>query len=107
MNVMLVSVTERKREIGLRKALGATRSDIQRLFLMESVILALFGGALGVISGVILACIIAYFASWAMKIYLLPIAIGFLVSAITGVFFGSYPAYTAAKLNPIDALRYE
>ena len=107
MNVMLVSVTERKKEIGLRKALGATKRDIRQLFLMESVILAMFGGLLGVVFGVVLAMIIEYFAEWSMKLYFSPILIGFLVSAITGVFFGSYPAYTASKLNPIDALRYE
>jgi putative ABC transport system permease protein len=107
MNVMLVSVTERRREIGIRKALGARRQDILRLFLMEAVILALFGGLCGVLIGLLISRIIAYFAHWAFALFWLPPLVGFVVSAATGVFFGFYPAYRASKLDPIATLRYE
>lgn len=107
MNIMLVSVTERRREIGIRKAIGATRRDIQNLFLFEAAVLALFGGGLGVVVGLALSYFVALFAHWPYAIFLLPPAIGFCVSAATGIFFGFYPAYRAARLNPIDALRSE
>lgn len=107
MNVMLVSVTERRREIGIRMAIGAKRKDIRTLFLVESVILALFGGLLGVLVGQVIAVVIAYFAKWTFHFYVLPPVIGFLVSAATGVFFGFYPAFRASKLDPIETLRYE
>lgn len=107
MNIMLVSVAERRREIGIIKAVGATRKHIIYLFLTEAVILSLFGGGFGVITGIVLSNTIAYFAHWGFAIYLLPLAIGFFVSFTTGVFFGIYPAYRAAGLNPIEALRYE
>lgn len=105
MNIMLVSVTERRREIGIRKAIGARPRDIQMLFLTESVILTLFGGCIGVGLGLMISYVISYFAKWHFSIYTAPIAIGFLVSMLTGVFFGFYPAYRAAKLDPILALR--
>lgn len=107
MNIMLVSVAERRREIGIIKAVGATRKNIITLFLTEAVILALFGGGLGVVTGIVLSNVIAYFAQWGFAIYLLPPLVGFIVSFTTGVFFGIYPAYRAAALNPIEALRYE
>jgi len=105
MNIMLVSVTERKREIGLRLAIGATRYDIQRLFLKEAVCLALLGGLLGVIIGNGVVVIICHFFQWSFSWQVFPSLLGFLSSALTGIFFGSYPAYRAAKLTPIDALR--
>ena len=105
MNVMLVSVTERRREIGIRKAIGAKRSDIQTLFLIESIVLALFGGVLGVLTGLVVSYIIAYFSHWNFHLYLLPPLIGFGVSVATGVFFGFYPAYRASRLDPIETLR--
>lgn len=107
MNIMLVSVTERRREIGIRKAIGAKRRDIQVLFLFEAVVLSLFGGGLGVIIGLALSYFIALFAKWPFSIFMLPPMIGFCVSAATGIFFGFYPAYRAARLDPIEALRSE
>lgn len=107
MNVMLVSVSERKKEIGIRKAVGAKNSEIQALFLVESVMLSLLGGILGVILGLIFTRIVAYFSSWNFSIYWLPPIAGFLVSAATGIFFGFYPARRAAKLEPMASLRSE
>ncbi|KTD34400.1 ABC transporter permease [Legionella moravica] len=107
MNVMLVSVSERKKEIGIRKAVGAKNSEIQALFLVESVMLSLLGGILGVILGLIFTRIVAYFSDWSFSIYLLPPIAGFLVSAATGIFFGFYPARRAAKLEPMVSLRSE
>ncbi|STY27913.1 ABC transporter permease [Legionella wadsworthii] len=107
MNVMLVSVSERKKEIGIRKAVGAKNSEIQALFLVESVMLSLLGGILGVILGLIFTRILAYFSDWEFSIYLLPPVAGFLVSAATGIFFGFYPALRAAKLEPVVSLRSE
>lgn len=107
MNVMLVSVNERKKEIGIRKAIGATNRDIQALFLVESVLLSFIGGLLGVIIGCIVTWIIAYFSHWPFMLYALPPLAGFAVSVITGVFFGFYPARRAAKLEPIVSLRSE
>lgn len=107
MNIMLVSVIERRREIGVRMAIGARRKDIQYLFLTEAIALSLLGGIFGIIIGVLAAIIIAHFAAWQFKLFLAPIMIGFLVSVATGIFFGFYPAYKAAQLDPIDALRTE
>ncbi len=107
MNVMLVTVVERKREIGIRKAIGAKRRDIQKLFLIEAVVLALFGGTLGVIFGILIAYIISLFSGWAFELYLFPPLIGFAVSVSTGIFFGFYPALRAARLDPIETLRTE
>jgi putative ABC transport system permease protein len=107
MNVMLVSVSERKKEIGIRKAVGAKNSEIQALFLVESVMLSLLGGILGVLLGLIFTRIVAYFSGWTFSIYLLPPIAGFLVSAATGIFFGFYPAKRAAKLEPMVSLRSE
>jgi len=107
MNVMLVSVSERKKEIGIRKAVGAKNSEIQALFLAESVMLSLLGGILGVILGLIFTRIVAYFSGWNFTIYLLPPIAGFFVSAATGIFFGFYPARRAAKLEPMVSLRSE
>lgn len=107
MNVMLVSVSERKKEIGIRKAVGAKNSEIQALFLAESVMLSLLGGVLGVLLGLIFTWIVAYFSGWTFSIYLLPPLAGFLVSAATGIFFGFYPARRAAKLEPMVSLRSE
>lgn len=107
MNVMLVSVSERKKEIGIRKAVGAKNSEIQALFLAESVILSLLGGILGVFLGLIFTWIVAYFSHWTFSLYLLPPIAGFLVSAATGIFFGFYPARRASKLEPMVSLRSE
>ncbi|MGC1183323.1 ABC transporter permease [Legionella sp.] len=107
MNVMLVSVSERKKEIGIRKAVGARNNDIQTLFLVESVMLSLVGGVFGVILGLIFTWIVAYFSTWNFTVYILPPLAGFLVSAATGIFFGFYPARRAAKLAPVVSLRSE
>ena len=104
---MLVSVNERKKEIGIRKAIGAKNRDIQALFLVESVMLSLAGGLIGVIIGCIVTWIIAYFSHWPFTLYMLPPLAGFAVSVVTGVFFGFYPARRAAKLEPIVSLRSE
>lgn len=105
MNIMLVSVIERRREIGIRKAVGATRLDISLLFLMESVILSLVGGTLGVIIGIMIAYIIAWLWHWPFTLFFWPPVVGFSVSVAIGIFFGFYPAYKAASLDPISALR--
>lgn len=107
MNVMLVSVSERKKEIGVRKAVGAKNSEIQALFLVESVMLSLLGGVLGVILGLLFTRIVAYFSNWNFYIYAMPPIAGFLVSAATGIFFGFYPAKRASKLEPVVSLRSE
>ncbi|WP_131782009.1 ABC transporter permease [Legionella gresilensis] len=107
MNVMLVSVSERKKEIGIRKAVGARNQEIQMLFLVESVILSLLGGVLGVILGLLFTAGVAYFSGWTFMLYLLPPVAGFAVSVATGIFFGFYPAKRAAKMEPIVSLRSE
>lgn len=107
MNIMLVSVTERKKEIGIRKAVGARAREIQILFLVESVMLSLVGGLCGVLAGLIFTRIVAYFSNWPFTIYLLPPVVGFAVSVATGVFFGFYPAKRAANLEPMTCLRSE
>lgn len=107
MNIMLVSVIERRREIGIRLAVGARRRDIALLFLMESVVLALVGGTAGVIIGIVIAYVIALVQHWEFTFFILPPLVGFTVSVAVGIFFGCYPAYQAAKLSPIDALRSE
>jgi putative ABC transport system permease protein len=107
MNIMLVSVTERTREIGLRLAVGARGRDIMMQFLVEAMTLATLGGAIGVLLGVLISWLVAYIASWSISLNLLSIifAVGF--SAAIGIFFGYYPAKKAAKMQPIEALRYE
>jgi putative ABC transport system permease protein len=107
MNVMLVSVSERKKEIGIRKAVGAKKSEIQTLFLVEAILLSLLGGMAGVFLGLMVTRILAYFSNWNFSIYFLPPAAGFVVSAATGIFFGFYPARRASKLEPVVSLRSE
>lgn len=107
MNVMLVSVSERKKEIGIRKAIGAKNSEIQSLFLMESVLLSLLGGSLGVGFGLLFTFVVAFFNNWSFVVYFIPLFAGFFVSLITGIFFGFYPARRAAKMEPVVSLRSE
>jgi len=107
MNIMLVSVTERTREIGIRKALGARREDVLLQFLVEALILSLIGGAIGVISGVLFAEVVTAIIGMPSSIKLWAVFAGLLVAASVGVFFGVYPARKAARLDPIVALRFE
>ncbi len=107
MNIMLVSVTERTREIGVRMAVGAHGSDILTQFLIEAVTLSSVGGVIGIICGVGASKILSAYAHWPTLISLSSIAIAFLFSAAVGIFFGFYPARKAAALDPIEALRYE
>jgi putative ABC transport system permease protein len=107
MNIMLVSVTERTREIGLRVALGARSAAILRQFLIEAVVLSTGGGAIGVILGVIGAAAIAFFAHWPATVPLAAVFLALAFSAAVGVFFGYWPARKAAALDPIRALRFE
>ena len=107
MNIMLVSVTERTREIGLKKALGAKKSRIQRQFLTEAIILSGFGGILGVIAGIILAKIISAIAEVPSVISIPSVIVAVVFSMVIGVAFGILPSIKASKLNPIEALRYE
>jgi len=107
MNVMLVSVGERTREIGIRMAVGAKEKDILAQFLIESVLLSLAGGAIGVIIGILGSQIASYFTNWPVVISLGATLLAFSVAAIIGIFFGIYPARKASKLDPIEALRYE
>ncbi|QWR77359.1 ABC transporter permease [Candidatus Magnetomonas plexicatena] len=107
MNIMLVSVTERTREIGIRMAVGAQVWDIRLQFITEAIVLSLAGGITGIAAGIAGAHILSGFAGWKtiINLYSLVISLGF--SGLIGVFFGFYPAYRASELNPIDALRYE
>ncbi len=107
MNIMLVSVTERTREIGIRMAIGATEQDVQRQFLIEAVVLSLIGGAVGILFGIASSFIITHVLGWAVLISPLAILTAVIFSMAVGVFFGFYPARKAARLDPIEALRYE
>ena len=107
MNIMLVSVTERIKEIGIRKAIGAQKAEILGLFLIEAVGLSLIGGLIGISLGWLLAALISKFSGWPTLVSPVSIAVSFGFSILVGLFFGGYPAYKAAGLNPIEALRHE
>ncbi len=107
MNIMLVSVTERTREIGIRRAIGARQSDVLQQFLVEAVSLSVFGGIFGIIIGFAAALTITNVLHWPATISFTAVALAFGIAAATGVFFGFYPARRASQLSPIDALRYE
>ena len=107
MNIMLVSVTERTREIGIRKALGATYSNILLQFLIESVVISITGGFIGIILGSAISIAVSLYLAWSSMISVSAIVVALVFSVAIGVFFGLYPARKAALLDPIDALRYE
>jgi macrolide transport system ATP-binding/permease protein len=107
MNILLVSVTERTREIGVRMAIGARRLHVLLQFLVEAALLSLVGGGAGVLAGVVASEVISSVAGWPTLLHAFVLAAAFLFSAAIGVFFGYYPARQASRLNPIDALRYE
>ena len=107
MNIMLVSVTERTREIGLRMAVGARSHHILKQFLIEAIVLCLFGGAIGIALGRAASLTVWYFMRWPVQASMVAIALAFVVSATIGIAFGFYPAWKASRLDPIDALRYE
>jgi putative ABC transport system permease protein len=107
MNIMLVSVTERTREIGLRLAIGAKTRDILSQFLVEAVTLSVLGGIIGILTGIAASMMISYFAQWRTLVSPTAIVLAFVFSGLVGVSFGYYPARKAALLDPIDALRYE
>lgn len=107
MNIMLVSTTERTREIGIRMAVGAKEKDILLQFLIEAGVLSSIGGVIGIAFGIILSKLVSRFGGWPSLLSPVSIAIAFLFSSMVGIFFGYYPAQKASRLNPIDALRYE
>jgi len=107
MNIMLVSVTERTREIGLRKAVGATRRTILFQFLVETLVLSMVGGGLGISLGWLTAFIVRSLNVVKAQVTLDSVLLAFSLSAAVGIFFGLYPAFRASRLQPIDALRYE
>jgi putative ABC transport system permease protein len=107
MNIMIVSVTERTREIGIRRALGARRRDVLAQFLVEAVVLSGLGGVLGALAGVGVAWAVGQATGWATPVTPSSIGVAMMFSAVVGVFFGWYPARRAAALDPIDALRFQ
>ncbi|MFH1282878.1 MAG: ABC transporter permease [bacterium] len=107
MNIMLVTVTERTREIGLRKAIGASNTDILSQFIIEAIAICIFGGIAGIILGSLISLLLSAAAGWTTKISLLSVNLAFAFSVAIGLIFGIWPAYKASRLNPIDALRYE
>jgi putative ABC transport system permease protein len=107
MNIMLVSVTERTREIGIRLAIGAKSKDVLIQFMIESIFISFIGGIIGICLGILISTLVGKFGGWPITVTLFSILLSFLFSTIVGVFFGWYPARKAANLNPIDALRYE
>ena len=107
MNIMLVSVTERTREIGIRMAIGARGSDVLTQFLVESIVMSVLGGAVGLVVGIGGASLVARFTGWSTEVPVAAVALAIGFSAAVGVFFGFYPAKKAAALDPIQALRYE
>ncbi|HMK43327.1 MAG TPA: ABC transporter permease [Dissulfurispiraceae bacterium] len=107
MNIMLVSVTERTREIGIRMAVGARTLDIRLQFIVEAVTLSLIGGIIGILVGAASSQLVSMLAGWPTDVSIVAVVTAFLFSGFVGIFFGFYPAYKASLLNPIDALRYE
>jgi putative ABC transport system permease protein len=107
MNIMYVSVTERTREIGLRMAVGARGTDIMHQFLIEAVMISITGGIAGMLLGIAASLAVGKLLSWPVAVTPYSIVLSFAVCAMTGIFFGWYPAVKASRLDPIEALRYE
>jgi len=107
MNIMLASVSERTREIGLRRAVGARQSDIVRQFVVEATTISFLGGSVGIVFGFLMSRLIAWLAGWSTIVTIGSIALAFLVSISVGLVFGIYPAIKASRLDPVDAIRYE
>jgi len=107
MNIMLVSVVERRREIGIRMAIGAQASDILAMFLIESIVLTVFGGLLGIVVGLGFSYTLAYFSDWEIAFFFMPPTLGFAVSVAVGMLSGFYPAWRASRLDPIETLQSE
>ncbi len=107
MNIMLVSVSERTREIGIRMAVGARGHDILKQFLAEAIILSLFGGIVGILIGIVVSQVVSILTKWPVSVSIFAILVSFFFAAAVGIIFGIYPARKASKLNPIEALRYE
>jgi macrolide transport system ATP-binding/permease protein len=107
MNIMLVSVTERTREIGLRKAIGARKKDIMYQFIIESVLMTFIGGIAGVLLGALISGVLSVLAKWTVSVSPAAVLIAVVFSIVVGMVFGILPARKASELNPIDALRYE
>ena len=107
MNIMIVSVTERTREIGLRMSIGATGRDIMMQFLIEAVIISVTGGLLGIFFGGVATWLISVIARWPVEISAVSVVLSFMVCTVIGIIFGFYPAAKASNLDPIEAIRYE
>ena len=107
MNIMLASVMERTREIGIRRAIGATRRDVIRQFLIETTLITITGGCAGTIVGILLSQLVAYFAGWSTIVTFTSVIVATVVSVTVGLVFGLYPALRAARLDPVYALHYE
>jgi putative ABC transport system permease protein len=107
MNIMLASVMERTREIGVRRAVGATRRDVIRQFLIETTLITLSGGLAGTIVGVLLSNLVAYLAGWSTVVTITSVVVACSVSVTVGIVFGLYPAARASRLDPVYALHYE
>ena len=107
MNIMLATVTERTREIGIRRAVGATQRDILQQFLSEAVLISTLGGVAGVILGFSIAWGVAFFSDWSTVVTGFSVLLAFGFSLLIGLIFGTYPAYSGARLDPVEALRYE
>ena len=107
MNIMLANIMERTREIGVRRAVGATRMDILSQFVYEALTISVLGGIIGIILGFILTSLITTYAEWKTIISPFSVFLAFFVSVVTGLIFGIYPAKQAADKNPIESLRYE
>jgi len=107
MNIMLVSVSERTREIGLRKAIGANNKDVMLQFLIEAILMSLIGGVTGIVLGAGISILITYFAGWAVKVSTASVVLATTFSLAVGIVFGLWPAHKASQLDPIEALRYE